>query len=126
MAKTKKAHTTKGEAEKLYKAARSAPSLPTEEVEQLEEALLTPERRAALGVLSMPSEELFSKIETDRDAAETFALTAEGVRCYVKEQRVILDMLNSARVRIEIALCARVDCGEVRAAGTAQYAGDSK
>jgi hypothetical protein len=130
MAATTKRKRSEVDAERLYrKVRRSPPPMTNAEVEETEHALNDPRRhlwrRGAFGVLSMSGEELFSKIEAaDRKGAVVFAEIAIGVGDYVSNMRGILDLLESAQVRIELSLSAREDCEAVRAAAEKEYAAE--
>ena len=115
--------------EALYrKCRRAGPSMTDAEVEETEHTLNDPRRhmwrRAAFGVLSMSGEELFSKIEADRESAVVFAEMAVGIRDYSKDMRGLADLLDSAHVRIELGLCPREDCRTVRAEADKNYAAE--
>jgi hypothetical protein len=129
MVKAKRKRVNAGEA--LYrKLRRAGPGLSDADVSELEGSLNDPRqhiwRRAAFGTAMMSGKDLFGKIEADRESAVVFAEMAIGVRDYVKRVRALADLIDMEQVRIELALCAREDCEEVRAEAKKEYAAEPR
>jgi hypothetical protein len=127
MAKTTKQRSPKrnrtdsaGADVKLYwKLRRSGPAITEAELDQIELTEQDPKnhmwRRAALAFLLMPCEQLFSKIDSDREAAVVFAESAQGIRDYTSSLRELARILEIASTRIELGLCKRDDYYDVLA-----------
>ena len=107
-------------AEKLYlKMRRAGPAITRAQAYKFEKMEQDPTRhawrRAAFAILSMPCEELFGKIDSDREAAVALAATAQGIRDYAKAVQAMDEFLRVAAFRIDVGLCKRDDYDEVLA-----------
>lgn len=108
------------EAEKMYlKMRRVGPAITRAQAYKFEKMEQDPGRhvcrRAAFAILSMSCEELFGKIESDREAAVALAAAAQGIRDYDKAVLAMDEFCRVAVFRIEIGLCKRDDYDEVLA-----------
>jgi hypothetical protein len=87
--------------------------LTTEQVYEMESAFvdngLGTVRRAALATLSRSGQQLMDSMLSDRDAALSFARSYDQIADYTRRLRSFADMMESASVRIAVALCARED-----------------
>jgi hypothetical protein len=107
-------------AEKMYlKMRRAGPAITRAQACKFEKMEQDPTRhqwrRAAFAILSMSCEELFGKIDADREAAVALAATAQGIRDYAKAVQAMDEFCRVAAFRIDIGLCKRDDYDEVLA-----------
>jgi hypothetical protein len=70
-------------------------------------------RRTALVFLAKPFKEMAEKFAKDRKGAVAFADVAYGARAMAQRYKSLSDLLESASMRIEVALCSREDFREV-------------
>ena len=119
IAKRNRTSPTDPDAKLYLKIRRCGPAITKARADEIEQTEQNPEshmwRRAALGFLCMPCEELFGKIETDRKTAVIVAEAAHGIRDYTKGLRALANCLEGAQVRIEVGLCKRDDYYDVLA-----------
>lgn len=71
------------------------------------------ERRAALAFLTKPWCEMEKMFREDRGAAVLFAEVAECIRGKAQKYGDLADLMRSADVRIQLALCGRPDMAEI-------------
>jgi hypothetical protein len=112
--------------ERLFQKAKRAPAPMTkEQIEEIEDRELDARRhtwrRVAMGTLIMSGPDLFGKVEADREAAVLFGEVAVGVGHYLKRMRALIEVLEVAQNRIELALCARDDWKQIIAEAKREY-----
>lgn len=66
-------------------------------------------RRAALAFLARPFKEMTDKLKENRDTAVAFAALASRLPTSIKRYEAVIDVLETAKLRIDMALCVRED-----------------
>jgi hypothetical protein len=69
----------------------------------------------------MSGPDLFGKVEADRETAVLFGEVAVGIGHYLKRMRALIEVLEVAQHRIELALCAREDWKQIVAEAKRAY-----
>lgn len=104
------------ELEALFQRMKDeAPVLPKGFVFEVDEKLKKDAtRRAALRFLEMPFREMVDAFENDRDTAVAFADLARTVPEAIERYKGLAKLLETAQIRIEMALCVREDLPAIR------------
>jgi hypothetical protein len=100
--------------EKLFKDFDAQPAqISAEQLDEMESTFTgNPSglfRRTALASLARSGAELIEGVTRDRETALEFVRVQDGISDYAKRLRSFADIMDSASVRIGIALCSRED-----------------
>lgn len=111
--------------ERLYNTVKKAPAQLTEQdlmgIERTANKAETHMwRRAALASFMMSGADLAKQLE-DREAAVVYAGLTYGIQDYLKRQKALAGMIESALQRLQFMLCAREDMDAVLAEARADY-----
>lgn len=86
------------------------PQVPRSFLEESEEAIRADwYRRAAVAFLTKPFKEMAEKFRTNRDTAIAFAALSNHLPESIKRYEAVVDVLETAKLRIDLALCGRED-----------------
>lgn len=115
-----KAEISDERAAELYEECRVQPAaIDAAQMHKLERAVRDDPhgvtRRVALATLAKPCAVLFDAVERDRAAAVSIAHACDALDTYCGHLQAVLDTMEAARLRMELALCGREDMDAIYA-----------
>ena len=127
IAKGKKSRVTDKEADRIFNQLKKAPATCIEDdVGDIDRDLMTGNagvmRRVAIMLLTKPGKFVIDLAKGDRAHAVSMAEGMLSIRHEVKRLRELADIMQSAEMRMGVALCIRADMQEILAEAKAMEA----